>query len=236
MQSTKQEAWLQTKSTTPNCHSANESNTRHVLAGSSPTFISPSISHIRHFPHPSFPTSSSTALSTCWQCLRLQVWKARASAYEELAKQLQGAFDENAVEEWRPFVAKAVADPNVPAQLAGLEFALAWVDNAPKRSVPTEDIAKAIAAKGLTAAKTQTKVSHTQTRHCLFFFNELHNSRHRPPSFKPHFHLGHVPLFLSVSVCVCVLSACLSWFFFAFLLACFPLTSGQDPRLVSARD
>ncbi|EGD82847.1 hypothetical protein PTSG_03479 [Salpingoeca rosetta] len=103
------------------------------------------------------------AAETDFSALSLQdrlthkVWKARLSAYEELVKQLQSSCDEDALAEWKQYVSQAVADPNVPAQLQGLEFALVWLENAPKRLVPVSDIAQAIVAKGLNASKTQTK-------------------------------------------------------------------------------
>eukprot|EP00043_Microstomoeca_roanoka_P017935 m.188939 g.188939 ORF g.188939 m.188939 type:complete len:2143 (-) comp16735_c0_seq1:1771-8199(-) len=87
-----------------------------------------------------------------------KVWKARLSAYEELTKTFQrSAGDEDTLAPWKSKLAGCVADTNAAAQLQGIELALAWLDNAPKRLVPSSDIANAITSKCLNPSKTQTK-------------------------------------------------------------------------------
>ena len=64
--------------------------------------------------------------------LASSVWKARKSGYET-AKKLVGETEEEQVfNDLRDRVPAFVVDKNIPAQLAGLEAALAFVENAPE--------------------------------------------------------------------------------------------------------
>ena len=64
--------------------------------------------------------------------LSSSVWKARKSGYEAAKTQLLETEEEQVFADLRDRVPAFIVDKNIPAQLAGLEAALAFVENAPK--------------------------------------------------------------------------------------------------------
>lgn len=83
-------------------------------------------------------------------------WKARASAYEELAR-LFPTFEDKEFSKFSPLVKKFVVDANAAAQEKGLAAVLAYVDYCPAAGKYIEAVMAGLATKCLNSTRAKTK-------------------------------------------------------------------------------
>ncbi|KAG0237016.1 Microtubule-associated protein, microtubule dynamics during spindle orientation [Actinomortierella wolfii] len=84
-------------------------------------------------------------------------WKARVSAYEQLAKVFRTTVDDSEFRQYEGALKKMALDSNAVAQESALTTIMQFVDNAPEASRCTSTVIPAVVEKCLSAARTGTK-------------------------------------------------------------------------------
>ncbi|KAG0267963.1 Microtubule-associated protein, microtubule dynamics during spindle orientation [Actinomortierella ambigua] len=84
-------------------------------------------------------------------------WKARVSAYEQLAKVFRTAVDDSEYRQYEGSLKKMALDSNAVAQESALTTIMQFVDNAPEASRSMSSVVPAVVEKCLSAARTGTK-------------------------------------------------------------------------------
>lgn len=103
-----------------------------------------------------------------------KLWKARAEAYEELAKLFRQLDDDKSPEfaKYTSLVKKMVVDANAMGQEKGLEAALAYAENYANAGKTAPDVMAGVVSKGLAAPRTRTKDLALQVKsECVEFFD-----------------------------------------------------------------
>lgn len=86
-----------------------------------------------------------------------QNWKARVSAYEDLAKAFPTFEEDKEFTKYGPLIKKFVLDTNAAAQEKGLAAVLAYVDYCPAAGKVVESVVAALAAKCLNSTRAKTR-------------------------------------------------------------------------------
>ncbi|KAF9973158.1 Microtubule-associated protein, microtubule dynamics during spindle orientation [Actinomortierella ambigua] len=84
-------------------------------------------------------------------------WKARVSAYEQLAKVFRTTVDDSEFRQYEGSLKKMALDSNAVAQESALTTIMQFVDNAPEASRSMSSVVPAVVEKCLSAARTGTK-------------------------------------------------------------------------------